>query len=351
MGKRGKRMMLRPGYGWSKEKGFHKIKPYRTMKETTQDPAAAVGANETLTDLLAAASVSIPYGNDVEREPGQVAPAAFNTMPTPAELVKKLTPNKKVKSAPESEDNVFIEKGFLAPEVTTQKFFFTGRLAAGKDYLANAIGAKVISFAEPLYAMASYYFDIEVTADKNKDLPGVRDFLQKVGQWGRAVVSPAYPLTPERALFTAQVRLDGSAACFGHKEIDWSDFGKDPGIWLNAALARATDETAPRLAITNCRFANEFESLSKAGWKHYHVMCSAKTWAARLAKKNLTTESPELKDTSEQLAIKLDSSVIKQVSAQKTGATLRAVWCDDVPKPSNRLHSVSSLLESIKGAQ
>lgn len=235
-----------------------------------------------------------------------------------------------------------------------QKLFFTGRLKSGKDTSANAAGATVFGFADPLYAIASHFFKTTITATEGKDLPGIREFLQAAGQWGRGVINEQYPLTPDRALFCEQIRE--TAQWFQFPQVDWSTFGNNPDIWLNACIARANEHLVAfpeaRVAITNCRFENEFKRLQAEGFQHWHCMCGAKTRTERLAQSKLTPESPAVKDLSEHLAIKLDASVIKLLSAQKQGPQLRAIWSDkQTPKPSERLHSTESFLQSIGGAE
>lgn len=243
----------------------------------------------------------------------------------------------------------------LKSRAPVNKLFFTGRLKSGKDFAATAAGAKIIGFADPLYAIASYYFHLEINATEGKDIPGVREFLQTVGQWGRGVVSEKYPLNVGRAIFISQILSGGPKGFFGFPEVAWATYGRHNDIWLDAAIIRANEYIAAnadaRVAITNCRFDHEFKRLQSDGWQHWHSLCSPKTWAARLLAEKLTPESAAVRDLSEQLAANLDSNVVKQLSAQKDGPKLRAIWNDDVtPCPSSRLHSVESFLASIGGA-
>lgn len=256
------------------------------------------------------------------------------------------------KPTPPANKAVILSAG---PFVGPRKLFFTGRTNVGKDYAAAAVGATIFGFADPIYAIASYCFNTTVSATIGKDLPGMREFLQTVGQWGRNVVNAQYPLTAPRALFTHFIRNQMPADYYGNS-IDWKNYGRYPNLWLDCCIARANGhlEAAPpgtRVAITNCRFDNEFKRLTAEGFQHWHIMCGPATWAKRLLGAKLTPESPALKDISEQLAANLDSNVIKQLSAAKNGAKLRCLWNDDVaPLPSPRLHSLTTFLQSIKGA-
>jgi hypothetical protein len=234
--------------------------------------------------------------------------------------------------------------------ITATKFAFTGRLKSGKDYLAAAIGAKIFGFADPLYFLQEYFF-----GNTNKDLHGARGFLQTVGQWGWGRISDKYPLTPARATFQVLIRSLGKAGAFAAADklcVDWDSFGRNQRIWVDAALSRVAQfETAnpgAKIAIVNARFEHEFLPLREAGFEHYHVMCSPKTWAKRLHAAGLSTDNPAVIDPSESLARGLDADVTKKISAQKSGAMLKAIWSDDeVGSPSARIYSTSQFLKSV----
>lgn len=235
-----------------------------------------------------------------------------------------------------------------------QKLFFTGRLKSGKDFAAHAAGAEIISFAAPLYAIASHYFQTEISATVGKDLPGVREFLQTVGLWGRGAITEKYPLSVVRALFITRIVRGRPSNDFGFPEVDWATYGSNNNIWLDAAIVRANKTLlafpSGRVAFTNCRFDHEFKRLQADGFQHWHSLCSPKTWTARLLVEKLTPESPQVRDASEQLAANLDANVVKQLSAHKDGPKLRAIWNDpETPCPSPRLHSVESFLASLGG--
>jgi hypothetical protein len=227
------------------------------------------------------------------------------------------------------------------------KIFLTGRLCAGKDYLASKIGAEVEGFSRPLYALAEFFFGVRVTADSNKDIPGMRAFLQAVGQWGRGTVSAAYPLTPARAIFITAIRSLAAAGQFDKSlGVDWDSFGRSDNIWLDAALLRVSMSNAARHAITGCRYSNEFKRLTEEGWINWHVMTTPNEWHARLAKRNIKPDAPVLKDISEQLAANLDNQVIAEISKRKIGPKLRVVWSSATPPPSSRLWTVAEFLRA-----
>ena len=219
----------------------------------------------------------------------------------------------------------------------TPRMFFTGTLGVGKDYVANQIGAKVYGFADPIYALATHFFGVEVNSNLNKDLPGMRKFMQVAGQYGRRVVNEQYPFSADRATFIAAVRAAASDLGLKAGYIDWHKFGTDENYWVNGLLSRVTGAEEPLIANTNVRFDNEFKALTEAGFGHWHVVCSPQTLQERLAKKNLNFQSPELNDISEQLAKRLNDQVKKALSAGREGSKLRVIWNDHVPCPSPRL--------------
>lgn len=229
---------------------------------------------------------------------------------------------------------------------------FSGSLGVGKDFVANKIGAKIFGFSDPMYLVASYLTGVEVTSNKNKDLPGMRDLLQKIGQWGKNDVNDKYPYTPARAVFCYVVRSLGIRGAFD-TSVDWEKFGVDPDLWLKACEKRinafiAAQGNTGRVAITNARFKNELEHFrARSEWDHWHVMCSAETWQERLAKKGLTPESKELQDMSEKLALALNRDVINKLNARTSNNKLRVIWNDTRPSPSLRLYTTAQFLQEL----
>jgi hypothetical protein len=233
----------------------------------------------------------------------------------------------------------------FVPAPALNKVFFTGGLCVGKDYVAALAGLPVEGFARPLYALANHFFGgVGISAtDPNKDIvPGMRAFLQTVGQWGRGTVNAQYPVTPTRAVFIAAVRsLGASGALPADLGVNWSTFGINENIWLDAALARIADAGTERISITNVRFANEFKRLSEAGFTNFHVITTPAERIERLAKRGLTPQSPVLKDISEHLAQALDKKVIEQLSGSRKGPKMRVIWNSSAPCPSARLWTLA----------
>lgn len=234
---------------------------------------------------------------------------------------------------------------FLSKKPLMSRVFTTGRMKVGKDFLLAAAGFEILAFADPLYQLAKYFF-----GEHPKDL--TRDFLQKVGQWGRGEVSPGYPLTPERATFISMVRSLGEVGAFDNfdSHVDFSSFGADKNIWIAALLRRAEKlaRTRSQIGVSGCRFQNEFDLLKPAGFVHFHVMSSPQSWLIRLKKDGIDPNSPMVKDLSEIMAMNFDAAVYKTIARARVGPKLRVVWCDDVVRPpSPRLLTVEEFKREV----
>jgi hypothetical protein len=253
---------------------------------------------------------------------GMQAPPRVKPVPAPAPAPEPAPEC----CAPEPRSDVF----------DSRKIAFTGRLKSGKDFLASAIHATTLGFADPIYFLLEQFHGVT-----NKDAHGAREFLQTTGQWGRGLVDGEHPLTFERGLFNAWVRSLHLEQQF---LVDWDTFGENENIWLDAAVRRA-EKCEGRVVISNVRFNNEVVGLKNAGWAIFHVMCSQPTWKARLDAAGVKPGAT--RDVSEQLAAAIDQDVFRKLSKGRLGSKLRCVWCDDkVACPSPRLFTVD---EFVKG--
>lgn len=225
------------------------------------------------------------------------------------------------------------------------RIYTTGRLKAGKDHVLAALGCKVFGFADPLYALQELFFG---SADKS--LPGAREFLQKVGQWGRGLVNAQYPLTPERAVFTTMIRTMGPAGLIPKDFlVSWEDYGKEEGLWVRALLARVNQNglqglEIPKIGVSNVRFANEQAALKEAGFTGFHVTCSTQTLVKRLTAVGLDPKSLTVNDTSEALAKTVETAIQAELRKNPRGAKLRVIWSDEsAPCPSPRFITMAEV--------
>lgn len=91
------------------------------------------------------------------------------------------------------------------------KIAFSGCYGVGKDYVAKQANLKILGFADAIYPFAEYFFG---TSDKS--VPGIRKFLQQVGQYGRGHYSEQYPACMERAIAVDTLRNVGPVAVGSH---------------------------------------------------------------------------------------------------------------------------------------
>lgn len=284
------------------------------------------------------------FSTDPEGSPGPFS--APDTDLVPSKAAQKIARPVPRKAAP---GQSLIEAAPQPAQVQRPKrqmeslIFMTGRLRRGKDHVMTKFGYNIQAFADPLYALCSYFF-----GQCDKKQPGVRKFLQLVGQWGRGTVNEQYPLTPTRAMFITMVRT--LADSFPkNQHVSWQEFGFNENIWNDALISRANalithEAEVNRVGVSGCRFENEYRKLEANGFTHYHVMCSAETWAKRLATVGLKPTSPEVNDYSENLAIALDNDALQSIRLKPQGPKLRVIWNDEfVKSPSPRFYTLNEL--------
>lgn len=318
--------------------------PFKPSPTNSSAEMRALDGMLSLTNKIAAESKGL--------EPPAPVRTVMPRITPDKEFVPKATPDPLPEVGPEPEELVLPAPAQFIPvpavpmvTLGLRKIFFTGRICAGKDYLAAQANRQIFGFADPLYYLATHFFGVEVTATANKDLPGMREFLQKVGQWGRGTLDAKYPLTTERAIFVTMIRSLAAAGAIAGQEVEWKDFGSTADIWLEAALKRAAG--SPNAAITNVRFDNEFKRLKDEGWQHWHIVTSTNEWTTRIAKRGLTPQSPQVTDLSEKLSSALDAQVIKKVSGKQSGPKIHAVWNSSAPAPSPRIYTVAEFLAEV----
>jgi hypothetical protein len=216
---------------------------------------------------------------------------------------------------------------------TDRLFLFSGRMFAGKDFVAQAARLRRMGFADPIYQLCEHF-----NGTSDKSVPGVRQFLQQLGQWGWGSVSDFYPFTVERALMTREIRRHGQEMTRDFQWVDWSEYGKRADFWVNIALIRLglrraqiqnmpVPQMQPKdIAITNARFEHEHEPCIQAGFSHFHVQCSQETRLKRMASSGYVYKPDIDNDASEQMAQGYDRHM----------ADRRVVWNDSAPMPAGR---------------
>lgn len=200
----------------------------------------------------------------------------------------------------------------------------SGSLRAGKSYvLENLLGLDIKNVPDPIYAITEFYF-----GTRDKSLPGIRSFMQKIGQWGRGLVNEEHPATPKRAALTKQVRCNGPEMMsraenpVEYREVDWDQFGRDEDFWVNVLSDRVetalnysvSGQEQPEIGVPNARFPNEIIEMTAQGLDYYHVMCSRKTRRARVSGDLEEKESDRTEELANQLnALAMSPSVLEAV--------------------------------------
>ena len=217
------------------------------------------------------------------------------------------------------------------------KIAFSGRLRAGKDYVAGRSNLSIVGFADPIYVICKHYFG---SADKS--LPGMRQFMQAIGQWGWGAINEKYALTPERAMWVSSLRHDGPEIFRNERlfqNINWDNYGRNRSFWVDIMLNRPDmkDDTYAKtgVGIVNARFDHEFAPLAAAGFRQFHVQCSPATRRSRIEHYDEAADN----DTSEQMAIRLDRECPDR----------EVIWNDGAAQPEGReLWTVDGFVEWLE---
>lgn len=219
-------------------------------------------------------------------------------------------------------------------------YAFSGLMFAGKDFVAKYANLSVASIAEPIYELCEYF-----NSTRNKSVPGIRRWMQLVGQWGWGHVDEEYLMNIERGVITDLIRRFGKQMTTNFTYVDWSEFGKRNDFWINILLLRTglTGSVSRRLgqlrlfeagaeddplniAVTNARFDHELDPLVKAGFSHYHVRCTEETRRERMMQLGYQVKETDANDHSEQMAIRLNADMPDH----------RVVWNDHRSMPEGR---------------
>jgi hypothetical protein len=83
-------------------------------------------------------------------------------------------------------------------------YAFSGLMYSGKDFVAKYSKLNVASIAEPIYELCDYF-----NSTRNKSVPGIRRWMQLIGQWGWGHVDEEYLLSVERGVITDLIRRFG----------------------------------------------------------------------------------------------------------------------------------------------
>ena len=204
-----------------------------------------------------------------------------------------------------------------------KRISLSGKMYAGKDYVAKQLNAQILGFADPIYELAE-----SLIGSRDKSIPGVRRTLQELGQWGRNVVNEQYPLSFIRHTVTHRIRETGAYLAPTFRFCNWRKYGTCDSFWTDIFVERFTH--LPKLnlfyATTNVRFKIEEQVVRNLGFEHFLVACSEDTRRARMAKTGELYRPETASDISEEYA----------ANAYETFPDHRIVWNDDQPIPAGR---------------
>jgi hypothetical protein len=196
------------------------------------------------------------------------------------------------------------------------RILLTGRSGVGKSWLAAQVPlASVVELTDSIDRfLRDFYPDLETGS------PQLLNFRETIKTWGDGVISDKYPLSPARFLFTEYAKRR------------WPGFGT-PGYWVSQLVDCGPDG---KTIVTRVESSADFRALVAAGFKHYHVVTSTNTMAARQQRKNADNR----------LALSLDADVIKKLSSNRQGPRLNVIWNDTTPA-SPRVFTVAQWLQDV----
>lgn len=185
---------------------------------------------------------------------------------------------------------------------------FTGRQGAQPEEIARRSGVKVFNLSD--------FITLQLQEFGGTNVP--ISLLAEFKAIGEAIVTPNFPFNLPRVVVIKEMRRNG-----------FKSFG-NPGYWIKSLVEHVTSWTAEnqgQVIVTGISTIADFNDMKGYGFVPFHVMCSNQT-AGRVP------ASPAL--AGDGLEQALDNSVLRQISQQRVGPTLRAIWNDSQPMPAER---------------
>jgi hypothetical protein len=211
----------------------------------------------------------------------------------------------------------------VAPSTPAPQFILlTGKTGVGKSFLASRGDALVLELDDEIRKVAKQVLG------NIADGPQADALVETIYQWGNGQVNQQYPLTPARLLVSHLAASLFPSMHYG-----------SPGCWVESLVERAKNlshDADKQVIVTGVTSVEDFKALIAAGFRHYHVVCSAASYLNR----------PKRKGANDNLALALDKDITAKISQQRQGERLRCIWSDGgVPHP--RLFSVEQWLQAI----
>lgn len=225
------------------------------------------------------------------------------------------TPVQTVESAPVEEPK--------AAEPKPLRIVLTGRSGSGKDYIAGRVPrAWVAHLDDPIFEYVKGHF-----RGIQPNSPGCRDLMRSIWLWGKGYVTDRLPLNVARLLFMMSTPDKWREHGFGQPEF-WAN------LFVDGLAAAGENRQIIVAGVTN---GGDYNALRRAGFKHYHVMCSAATYNMR----------PKDTARADQIAADLDGRITKEISERRNGPRLNCVWNDVTIPPSSRLFTLEQWINEV----
>jgi hypothetical protein len=273
-----------------------------------QDPA--MSAADKLEQQQAAHMLAETLGGPSAEE--QAAQAAANPMAGKRKRAPAPKVEEETVTVPTSELVPVLPAALPAaglPEIASvntnpaHKIFFTGRSGAGKSFLAQLLGARVLEFNMPLGAL---WVGPAPTAEE----------FARIIAWANGDF--AKPNTVERVTMTQVARL----------LFDMPEFGT-AGFLAKYLIKEASQVQSGIVAVTDVQTTAEFQMLKEAGFRHFHVAASQTTMASR-----------NKRQRNEQLAAHLDGQASQLMQREPQGDKKPVVWSDPITaSPCQRFYT------------
>lgn len=191
----------------------------------------------------------------------QLAQPARTAEPTPVVLPAGVVGNTGPVGVQGAHRDTPGHQGPIGPSSTQKRFMFTGLTGAGKDYVAQRAGLKVLDPFELARSLAVAVFG-------NVPEGALVSFTNTVLAWGEGEISNKFPLDASRYNFLRSFR-DEAPEGFGTQ-----------GFWVRELLKKA-NESNSNVAVTKVESEIAFNMLMQANFKHWHVITDGTTYAQR----------------------------------------------------------------------
>lgn len=189
--------------------------------------------------------------------------------------------------------------------VTKTPIALIGLARSGKDFLIqHHLHRTPVGLSDPMVDLIRRFSGTvgERSLAFGKNVPGYRRVLQLWGQWGRGLISEAYPWTPERLAWLESVRLN-HAEWFADWRLSPQLFGRS-SFWIDGAVRRCGTEIRYHTAISNLRWSSDVEGVPS----EWPIILVVRPYDDAVASLRTGGESPDIwQDESERLASGLSS--------------------------------------------